>query len=105
MGIRAGLADLFWNVLLVIRICRQKLQLTLERFQWFQDLFYRIAGYPEKLLQGELALITGGGGGLGRLMAQRLAKLGVDVIIWDINQAGELDEFWARAIIIRPRNT
>lgn len=54
-----------------------------------QAFYYRIVGYPEKNLQGELALVTGGGGGLGRLLSLRLAKLGVDVIIWDINQEGK----------------
>lgn len=53
-----------------------------------QAFYYRIVGYPEKNLQGELALVTGGGGGLGRLLSLRLAKLGVDVIIWDINKEG-----------------
>lgn len=54
----------------------------------FQAFYYRIVGYPEKDLHGELALVTGGGGGLGRLLSLRLSKLGVDVIIWDINQEG-----------------
>lgn len=53
-----------------------------------QDLFYKVVGYPEQALQGELALVTGGGGGLGRLLALRLSKLGVDIVIWDINQEG-----------------
>lgn len=56
-----------------------------------QDIFYLIFGYPQKELKGELALITGGGSGLGRLLALRLAKLGVNIIIWDINQTG-IDE-------------
>lgn len=46
-------------------------------------------GYPKKDLKGELALITGGGGGLGRLLALRLVRLGCKVILWDINQDGE----------------
>lgn len=46
-------------------------------------------GFPEQALRGELALVTGGGGGLGRLLALRLAKLGVDIVVWDINQEGK----------------
>lgn len=53
-----------------------------------QDLFYKAFGYPVQKLEGELALVTGGGGGLGRLLALRLSKLGVDIVIWDINQEG-----------------
>lgn len=35
-------------------------------------------------------MVTGGGGGLGRLLAMRLSRLGVKVILWDINQDGKL---------------
>lgn len=59
-------------------------------FLQLQDWYYRLFGFPEQILRGELALVTGGGGGLGRLLALRLAKLGVDIVIWDINQEGEL---------------
>ncbi|CAH0564161.1 unnamed protein product [Brassicogethes aeneus] len=41
-----------------------------------------------KDVKGEIALVTGGGGGLGRLLALRLAKLGATVVLWDINVAG-----------------
>lgn len=34
-------------------------------------------------------MITGGGGGLGRLLAMRLVRLGVRVILWDISQQGK----------------
>lgn len=53
-----------------------------------QDWYYRVFGRPEQKLQGELALVTGGGGGLGRLVSLRLSKLGVDIVVWDINQEG-----------------
>lgn len=60
-----------------------------RHFVHLQDWYYRAFGFPEQILRGELALVTGGGGGLGRLLALRLAKLGVDIVIWDINQEGE----------------
>lgn len=44
-----------------------------------------------KDLDGELALVTGGGGGLGRLLALRLTELGCKVILWDINQDGKFE--------------
>lgn len=56
-----------------------------------QSLYYALFGKPKKDLYGELALVTGGGGGLGRLLALRLTKLGAKVIVWDINQDG-IDE-------------
>ncbi|XP_034935981.1 short-chain dehydrogenase/reductase family 16C member 6 [Chelonus insularis] len=47
--------------------------------------------YKMKSVAGEIALVTGGGGGLGRLLSLRLADLGAIVIVWDINEAG-IDE-------------
>jgi len=55
----------------------------------FQDLYYIAFGYPEKELNTDVALITGGGNGLGRLLAERLGKMGTKVVIWDINKKGE----------------
>lgn len=57
----------------------------------FQSCYYTIFGWPEKDLHNELCVLTGGGGGLGRLLAMRLARCGVKVILWDISQDG-LDE-------------
>lgn len=42
--------------------------------------------YLVKNVAGEVVLITGGGFGLGRLLAQRFAKLGSKVVIWDVNR-------------------
>jgi NADPH:quinone reductase-like Zn-dependent oxidoreductase len=42
----------------------------------------------EKSVAGEVVLITGGGSGIGRLMALGFAKLHARVIIWDVNAAG-----------------
>lgn len=41
-----------------------------------------------KSLAGEVVLVTGGGGGLGRLLAMRLAKLKAIVVLWDVNMKG-----------------
>lgn len=43
----------------------------------------------KKSLAGEIVLITGGGGGLGRLLAKRFARLGSTVVLWDVNMTGE----------------
>ncbi|XP_058450993.1 short-chain dehydrogenase/reductase family 16C member 6 [Malaya genurostris] len=56
-----------------------------------QAIYYQLFGKPTKSIEGDLALVTGGGGGLGRLLALRLTKLGAKVIVWDINQDG-IDE-------------
>lgn len=47
--------------------------------------------YRMKSISGEIALVTGGGGGLGRLLSLRLADLGAIVVVWDINKNG-IDE-------------
>lgn len=43
---------------------------------------------PFKDCKGEIILITGGGSGLGRLMAMRFARLGATIVVWDINEPG-----------------
>ncbi|XP_035737891.1 estradiol 17-beta-dehydrogenase 11-like isoform X2 [Vespa mandarinia] len=44
--------------------------------------------YQMKDISGEIALVTGAAGGLGRAIAIGLANHGVIVVIWDINQNG-----------------
>ncbi|KAI4457044.1 pksb [Holotrichia oblita] len=41
-----------------------------------------------KSIRNEIVLITGGGGGLGKLLALRLAKLGAVIVAWDVNDSG-----------------
>ncbi|XP_076167250.1 estradiol 17-beta-dehydrogenase 11 isoform X2 [Ptiloglossa arizonensis] len=47
--------------------------------------------YRAKSIKGEIALITGGAGGIGSLIAKKLAKLGAHVVIWDVNRTGMED--------------
>lgn len=54
-----------------------------------QRFYYLAFGWPEKSLSTDIALITGGGNGLGRLLALRLCKMGAKVVIWDINKTGD----------------
>ncbi|XP_043678079.1 estradiol 17-beta-dehydrogenase 11-like isoform X3 [Vespula pensylvanica] len=44
--------------------------------------------YQMKNISGEIALVTGGAGGLGRALALSLVKHNAIVVIWDINQEG-----------------
>ncbi|XP_034834512.1 short-chain dehydrogenase/reductase family 16C member 6-like [Maniola hyperantus] len=53
-----------------------------------QGIYRSIIGIPKKDLRGSIALVTGGGGGLGSLIALRLARLGCIVVLWDINKQG-----------------
>jgi all-trans-retinol dehydrogenase (NAD+) len=42
--------------------------------------------YRRRDIHNRTVLITGGGRGLGRLQAERFAKLGAKLILWDINE-------------------
>ncbi|CAB0028512.1 unnamed protein product [Trichogramma brassicae] len=44
--------------------------------------------YRSKNLREEIALVTGAAGGIGRLIAQKLANRGCAVVVWDINKDG-----------------
>lgn len=57
------------------------------------ELFLPSTYEHKKNIRGEIALVTGGGGGLGRLLALRLAKLGATVVLWDINTQGKFIYF------------
>ncbi|XP_004931746.1 estradiol 17-beta-dehydrogenase 11 [Bombyx mori] len=53
-----------------------------------QAIYRTIVGYPKRDLKGGVAVVTGGGGGLGSLIALRLARLGCTIVLWDINKQG-----------------
>lgn len=46
--------------------------------------------YQMKDISGEIALVTGAAGGLGRELALSLVNHGAIVVIWDINRKGQL---------------
>lgn len=54
-----------------------------------QAIYRTMVGHKKKNLKGAIAVVTGGGGGLGSLIALRLSRLGCTVVLWDINKQGE----------------
>ena len=42
----------------------------------------------KKDINGQIVLITGAGGGIGRILALRLAKLGATIVCWDVAKQG-----------------
>jgi len=51
-------------------------------------IFFIPHSYRRKSVEGQKVLITGAGSGLGRGMAERFSRLGCELILWDVNQAG-----------------
>lgn len=45
-------------------------------------------------VSGQIVLITGGGGGVGRHLALNFARLKAKVVIWDVNREGEIQFFY-----------
>lgn len=60
----------YTQAVIVIKKCRHYFNYF---YQWFQDV------------SGQVVLITGGGGGVGKEMALNFARLNARVVIWDIN--------------------
>ena len=44
--------------------------------------------YRAKDISGQIVLVTGAGGGIGRLVALGLANLGCKVVCWDVAKQG-----------------
>lgn len=71
--------DVSWGLLLCIYHAKQ------DALKWLMPRAF------SKSLSGQVAIVTGGASGIGRLISQKLAKLGVIVIIWDVNERGGRD--------------
>lgn len=44
--------------------------------------------YRARSVKNNVILITGGGSGIGRLMALKFAGLGAKIVLWDVNESG-----------------
>jgi all-trans-retinol dehydrogenase (NAD+) len=57
-------------------------------YEWTISIFAPLFPVVEKNVSGKNILITGGGSGLGQLMAIEFARKNARIILWDINQSG-----------------
>lgn len=61
--------------------------LILKIFSACVERAYRlIIPLPRKKIDGEVVLITGGGGGIGECIGMEMTKLNVKIVLWDINE-------------------
>lgn len=58
-------------------------------FAVFVSMFHCLIPEPLKSVRDKVILITGAGGGLGRLLSQKLALLGAKVILVDIDEVSK----------------
>ncbi|XP_076307322.1 epidermal retinol dehydrogenase 2-like [Tachypleus tridentatus] len=74
----------------VVAVLKVLSTIGLILYYWLEAIFLTLV--PKRLrykdVSKETVLITGGGGGIGRLLAIRFAKLGCRVVLWDINLEG-----------------
>jgi len=71
-----------------------------------EELYRTVRPREEKEVQGEVAVVTGAGHGIGREVAKQLVQLGVRVACWDINKEGagetvvELEKLGGQGMVV-----
>jgi len=68
--------------LLAVELFRLAIQIVIYILEAIVESFYPS---KEKDLSGEVAVVTGGGHGIGLELVRQLSELGVKVAVWDIN--------------------
>ncbi|XP_023687338.1 epidermal retinol dehydrogenase 2 isoform X1 [Paramormyrops kingsleyae] len=62
------------------------IELTIGATFYFFEAFVRLLLQPaRKDVEGEIVLITGAAQGIGKLIAEELGRLGVTLVLWDVN--------------------
>lgn len=67
------------------------------------ELFLPSTYQHRKQIKGNIVLVTGGGGGLGRLLCLRLAKLEAIVVLWDVDEKGKSRKYSILKLFIYTR--
>lgn len=76
---------------LVNLICQHLLMMGILIKYWFRGFLNLFTGdTPLKNLNSETVLITGAASGLGKGVAQRLARLGCTLVLWDVDHENNL---------------
>ncbi|KAM7319870.1 epidermal retinol dehydrogenase 2 [Alexandromys fortis] len=60
-------------------------------YYFLESLVFKVIPKKKKDVAGEIVLITGAGSGLGRLLAMHFASHGAILVLWDINQEGNME--------------